>query len=116
MTYSAGAPYIPSGTVAAVFQFRGGAATWFGTQILAVLITVLSLGICYPWAIVMTYRWKCKHTYLNGVRMRFTGSAWGLFGNWIKWLLLLIITIGIYSFWLYPRMTKWIVENQALDI
>ena len=39
---------------------------------------------------------------------RFTGSAWGLFGNWIKWWLLIIITIGIYSFWVYPRLTKWI--------
>ncbi|WP_243841944.1 DUF898 family protein [Salinibacterium sp. ZJ77] len=28
----------------------------------------------------------------------FTGSATGLFGHWIKWLLLSIITLGIYDF------------------
>lgn len=34
---------------------------------------------------------------------------------WIKWLLLTIITIGIYSFWVYPRLQKWITEHQVLD-
>ncbi len=97
------------------FRFTGGAATWFGVQIAGVLVTVLTLGICYPWAVVMTYRWKAKHTYVNGYRMRFTGDAWGLFGQWIKWFLLTLITLGIYSFWVYPRLTKWIVEHQEID-
>ena len=97
------------------FGFDGGALTWLGVGIGGFLITVVTLGICYPWAVVMTYRWKAKHTYINGQRLRFTGSAWGLFGQWIKWLLLLIIPIGIYSFWLYPHLTKWIVEHQELD-
>lgn len=110
---SAGA--VPSAVPNARFTFDGGAATWFGVQIAGVLVTVLTLGICYPWAVVMTYRWKCKHTYLNGQRMRFTGSAPGLFGHWIKWFLLCIITLGIYSFWVYPRLTRWIVEHQEID-
>ncbi|MGO1591661.1 MAG: DUF898 family protein [Ancrocorticia sp.] len=97
------------------YRFTGGAATWFGVQILGVLVTVFTAGICYPWAIVMVYRWKAKNTYVNGYRMRFTGDAWGLFGNWIKWLLLCFITLGIYSFWVYPRVTKWIVEHQEID-
>ena len=97
------------------FGFDGGAATWLGVGIAGFLITVLTLGICYPWAVVMTYRWKTKHTYLNGRRLRFTGSSIGLFGMWIKWFLLCVITVGIYSFWVYPRLQKWIVEHQELD-
>lgn len=100
---------------ALAFRFDGGAGTWFGVCLGGVLVTVLTLGICYPWAIVMQYRWKAKHTFVNGRRLRFTGDAWGLFGHWIKWLVLIIITLGIYSFWVYPRMTKWIVEHQELD-
>lgn len=96
------------------FRFSGGAATWVGTCILGFLVTVLSLGILYPWAVVMQYRWKTKHTTINGHRMAFTGSAWGLFGNWIKWWLLIIITLGIYSFWVVPRLTKWTTEHQRL--
>lgn len=98
-----------------VFQFTGGAATWFGIQIAGFLVTVLTLGICYPWAVVMTYRWKARYTYVNDYQLRFTGTAMGLFGQWIKWLILIIITLGIYSFWVYPRMTKWIVEHQEID-
>ena len=79
------------------------------------LITVFTLGICYPWAVVMTYRWQAKHTYLNGRRLRFTGTAPGLFGHWIKWFLLIIVTLGIYSFWVWPKLTKWIVEHQEYD-
>lgn len=97
------------------FGFDGGAGTWLGVQIGGALITILTLGICYPWAVVMTYRWKAKHTYLNGHRLRFTGSAPALFGSWVKWLLLTLVTLGIYSFWLYPALTRWIVEHQELD-
>src|SRR5690606_10804883 len=103
-------------STAASFRFDGGAASWLGVSILGFLVTTLTLGICYPWAVVMTYRWKAKHTYLNGTRMKFTGDAWSLFGQWVKWLVLTVITAGIYSFWVYPRMIKWIVEHQALDV
>jgi uncharacterized membrane protein YjgN (DUF898 family) len=96
------------------YRFDGGAATWFGVQIAGFLITVCTLGICYPWAVVMTYRWQTNHTIVNGYRLQFTGSAVGLFGQWIKWLLLLIITCGIYGFWLHPRLTRWKVEHQVV--
>ncbi|MBS1698422.1 MAG: DUF898 family protein [Actinobacteria bacterium] len=97
------------------FGFTGGAAGWLGIGIGGFLVTVLTLGICYPWAVVMTYRWKTKHTWINGRRLRFTGTAPGLFGHWIKWFLLCLITLGIYSFWVTPRLQKWIVEHQELD-
>lgn len=93
------------------FTFDGGAATYWGTAILGLLITVFTLGICYPFALVLKERWRCKHTYIDGQQLVFTGSAWGLFGNWIKWMLLTIITIGIYSFWVAPRIQKWVTVN-----
>lgn len=97
------------------FTFDGGAGTYLGTGILGFLITIFTLGICYPFAIVLLQRWKAKHTLFRGNRLMFTGSAWSLFGNWIKWLLLIIITLGIYSFWVQPRMQKWIVEHTELS-
>ncbi len=60
----------------------------------------------------MTYRWKAEHTYLNGRRLRFTGNAGSLFGLWIKWSVLILITFGIYSFWVYPQLITWTVEHQ----
>jgi uncharacterized membrane protein YjgN (DUF898 family) len=97
------------------FHFNGGAATFLGTGILALLITVFTLGICYPFALVLKERWRAKHSYIDGQRLVFTGSAMGLFGNWIKWLLLSVITLGIYLFWVGPRITQWKWENTDLD-
>ena len=97
------------------FHFDGGAGTYLGTGILAVLITLFTAGICYPFALVLSERWRCKHTYVDGQRLVFTGTGMGLFGLWIKWLLLMIITAGIYSFWVAPRVQKWKVENTDFD-
>lgn len=38
------------------FQFDGGAATYLGTALLAVLITVCTLGFRYPFALVLRER------------------------------------------------------------
>jgi uncharacterized membrane protein YjgN (DUF898 family) len=70
-------------------------------------VTLLTRGICAPWAFCMIYRWEADHTVINGHRLRFDGTATGLFGQWIKWMLLTIITIGIYGLWLGIKLTKW---------
>ncbi|MBG0740655.1 DUF898 family protein [Paeniglutamicibacter antarcticus] len=94
-----------------IYEFRGSAASWFGTQLLGVLITVCTLGICYPFAVVLVERWRAANTYLHGRQLRFAGTGMGIFGHWIKWFLLSLITFGIYTFWVYPRLMQWKVEN-----
>ena len=89
------------------FTFDGGAATYVGTALLGLLITLGSLGICYPFALVLKERWRAKHAYIDGQPLVFTGSAMGLFGLWIKWFLLSVITFGIYLFWVGPRIAAW---------
>ena len=93
------------------FVFTGGAGTYLGTAILGFLITLCTVGICYPFALVLLERWKAKHSTIEGRQIVFTGSAMGLFGLWIKWLLLLLITLGIYAFWLAPQLQKWRWEH-----
>ncbi len=91
--------------------FDGSLLQLVGWHILGGLVTFLTLGICYPWACCMVYRWEIKHTVINGRRLRFTGTAVGLFGNWIKWFLLTVITLGIYGFWLSIKLKKWKVAH-----
>jgi uncharacterized membrane protein YjgN (DUF898 family) len=43
--------------------FDGGLAQLIGYKILGTLVTVLTLGICTPWAITMIYNWETKHTH-----------------------------------------------------
>lgn len=97
------------------FTFDGGAATYVGTGVLAFLITVCTLGFGYPFALVLRERWRAKHSYIDGRRLVFTGSVWGLFGNWVKWLLLCIVTLGIYSFWVGPRIARWKWEHTDFE-
>ena len=94
-----------------VLTFDGGAGTYVGTKLLGLLITICTLGIAYPFALVLVQRWKAKHTYVYGQRLEFRGTGLGLFGLWIKWFVLIIVTFGIYSLWVVPRVQKWIVIN-----
>ena len=91
--------------------FDGGLLQLICWQILGGIITVFTLGICYPWALCMVYSWEARHTVINGKRLKFTGTAMQLFGNWIKWLLLTFITLGIYGFWLKIKLKKWITKH-----
>lgn len=87
--------------------FDGGLFSLIGIIIIGFLITFFTLGICYPLAICMVYNWEVKHTVINGRRLGFNGTAAQLFGNWIKWWLLTIITFGIYGFWVNIALKKW---------
>ena len=87
--------------------FDGGLFQLICWRLLGWLITILTLGICFPWALCMVYNWEIKHTVIEGKRLRFDGTALQLFENWIKWLLLTIITFGIYSFWVQIAIKKW---------
>lgn len=87
--------------------FDGGLLQLIGWKILGSLVTICTLGICFPWAYTMIYAWEAKHTVINGHRLVFDGTALELFGHWIKWLLLSIITLGIYSFWVSIDLKKW---------
>ena len=91
--------------------FDGGLLQLIGWKLLGALVTIFTLGICYPWAVCMVYRWETNHTVINGKRLRFDGKAIQLFGNWIKWFFLTIITIGIYGFWLNIKLKKWITKH-----
>lgn len=84
-------------------------------KLLGIFVTVITLGICFPWAYCMIYNWEIKHTVINGKRLKFDGTALQLFGNWIKWLILIIITLGIYSFWVAISLKKWQVKHTYFE-
>ena len=91
--------------------FDGGLLQLIGYRLLGFFVTVLTLGICLPWAYTMVYNWETKHTVINGERLTFDGTAVGLFGNWIKWFLLTVITLGIYGLWVGIKLKKWRVSH-----
>lgn len=97
------------------FKFHGGAASYVGIAILAGLLTICTLGIAYPWSLVMMERWRIENVTLNDQKLKFTGTGIGLFGIWIKILFFSIITLGIYLLWAVPVLQKWIWSNTTLE-
>lgn len=87
--------------------FDGGLFELILYSIMGGIMTVITLGILYPWSLCLIYGWKINHTVIEGKRMHFSGTGIGLFGNWIKWLVLSIITLGIYSFWVNIKLEDW---------
>ncbi len=95
-----------------------GQSTWDGSvldtvvnSIVASLIISFTCGIATPWAIVYIMRFVVEHMVIDGKRMKFDGTGGQLFAQWIKWFILIIITCGIYSFWVTPRLYKWICSH-----
>ena len=89
----------------------GGVLDTIVNAIIASLIMTISCGIATPWAVCYMMKFIVGHAVIDGKRMTFTGSGGDLFGQWIKWFLLTIITLGIYAFWLEIKMKQWIVKH-----
>ena len=92
-------------------RFTGSLLGLIGINLLQGLIIFLTFGIAAPWAICIRQRWIARHTVIDGRQLIFDGTGGQLFGNYIKWFLLTIITCGIYSFWVAPRMYKWVASH-----
>ncbi|MBE6978222.1 MAG: DUF898 domain-containing protein [Ruminococcaceae bacterium] len=92
-------------------EFTGGLLGLIGINLLQALLTIITLGLGVPAAICMKQRWIAKHTYIDGRQLVFDGKGSQLFGSYIKWFLLCIVTLGIYSFWLDIKMKQWVVKH-----
>ena len=92
-------------------KFNGGLLGMIGIGILQGIIIVFTLGIGVPWAVCMKERWYAKHTIIDGKQLTFDGTGMQLFGNYIKWFLLTLITLGIYGLWVSIKMKAWVTKH-----
>ena len=92
-------------------KFSGGVFPIFLFCIWAPILLTISLGLATPFIVCTVIKWICDNSSIGGKNYRFKGTAMGLFGRWILWYILTIITIGIYGFWSTRNQIKWIIEN-----
>ncbi len=95
-------------------KFSGGLLGYIGISILQSLIIAFTLGIGTPWAVCLYQKWLAKHTTYDGKKVVFDGTGGQLFGTYIKWFLLAIVTIGIYGLWIPIKMQAWVVKHTHL--
>ncbi len=92
--------------------FDGGLLQLIGYKILGNIIIFATFGIGYPWGKCFVEKWSVKHQVIDDDnRLSFNGNGLQLFGKYIIWLLLTIITFGIYGLWLSIKMKKWEVSH-----
>ena len=92
-------------------KFTGGVFPVFLFFLWCPLLLLVTLCLALPLVECIVIRWVCDHSIISGKRYKFKGTAGGLFGRYILWWFLTIITLGIYGFWSIRNQIRWMVEN-----
>lgn len=91
--------------------YDGKALNRVGFYIASGLIVLITLGFGTPWVFCRIHRWECKHTVIQGHRLKFTGKGKQLFGRYLLWLLLIPLTIGIILIYIQIFLKRWEVKH-----
>ena len=92
-------------------EFTGGVLMSWAVNFTVGLVTLLTLGLAFPAMLCWEERWKAEHTYINGRQLKFDGKGMQLFGKFLLWVLLTVVTIGIYAFFLAVKMKAWTTKH-----
>ena len=84
-----------------------GAVGFLADTMVGIITTAIGAFIGLAWAICIYFNWETKHTIVAGQQLSFNGKALQLAGNMIKWIVLTVITVGIYAFWLPIKVREW---------
>jgi uncharacterized membrane protein YjgN (DUF898 family) len=83
--------------------FAGSGSSLFGIYIVNAILTVITLGLYYPWAKAATLRYLYQETELEGSRFTFHGTGKEMFFGFIK---AVGIFIALYALLLWAIFTK----------
>jgi len=78
-------------------QFLGKGSEYFTIMIVNWLLTLVTLGIYYPWARAKRLKYTFGQTALNDERFNFSGTGKEMFRGFVKVILFYIVLIGIYA-------------------
>ena len=95
--------------------FDGKLIALIGINLLTALVTTITLGFAYPAMYCFKMRWVYASTVINGYRLKFTGRGSQLFGKYILWTFLGIITFGIFMLWWPIKYQQWETKHVEID-
>lgn len=97
-----------SGFTATVFEL-------FSEKLLMIWVSLVTLGIAYPWLKCHYESFKASKTYIKGRRLVFVGKGGELAKKYFLWVFLSVITFGIFSIIVLDKMHKWVIEHTHYD-
>ncbi|MBI2259881.1 MAG: DUF898 family protein [Flavobacteriia bacterium] len=116
------------------FRFHGTGKEMFIGMIKALVLVILFYGIFYlllingqiiallvffyaglffivPLAIHGSYRYRLSRSSWRNIRFRYSGNKTILMLNFLKWVILTIVTLGIYTSWFKCNLRKYLYDN-----
>ena len=99
-----------------MFEFRGSGFGYVWVLLWTTVVSILTLGLFFPWAYSAQQRWIASNTYIDGRQLVFNGTGLGFLGHWLLIMILTIITLGLYLPWAYCRLKRWEIENTTFAI
>lgn len=95
--------------------FDGGLMGLIGINLVVALFSLITLGLAWPMLCCFRLKWVYRHTVIGGYRLKFNGSGLQLFGKFILWVFLTIVTATIYVWWLPIKYKKWEISHVEID-
>jgi uncharacterized membrane protein YjgN (DUF898 family) len=77
-------------------EFFGKGSEYFSIMIVNWLLTLITIGIYYPWARAKRLRYIYGQTALNNERFHFSGTGQEMFRGFIKIILFYIVIVALY--------------------
>ena len=65
------------------FVFVGSGLGYLWLLIWTTVVSIITVGLFFPWAYSAQQRWICANTYVEGRRLRFDGTGLGFFFQWL---------------------------------
>ncbi|MCF7815200.1 MAG: DUF898 domain-containing protein [Candidatus Cloacimonetes bacterium] len=93
------------------FQFHGKGGELFLIFLVNLLLSVITLGIYIPWAIVKIVKYMAGKTSLDGIEFSFEGSGGDLLSLYLVNYILTAITLGIYGPIANLKITEYYTKN-----
>ena len=93
------------------FQFKGSGLSYWWLAFWTTILTVVTLGIFWPWAYCAKQKWVAKNTYIDGKQLVFKGSGAGIFATWLLIVVLSVVTLFLYAPWGACRIKRWQINN-----
>lgn len=93
-------PRVPS-----YFDASNAAFIWI--NVWTFFVSLITLGLAYPFLLAYRMRWVHRHTYIDDKRLEFTGQGRELFGRWLLWSIMMLGTLFIYGFVVAVQIRRW---------
>ncbi|WP_312382529.1 YjgN family protein [Atlantibacter subterraneus] len=77
------------------FVFHGKGIEYFGIWLVNAFLTIITLGIYLPWAVVKTRKYICSKTELSGAFFSYHAKGSAIFVSWLLFFILYVIFVVV---------------------